>query len=87
MIHFTEKPIVQYLLIVHLRHLSLLCVSMGTGTFQLMGTIFYIGAEWSDGFRHMAATVSINNLIVTVVCCIAVQTGGGGVKSCALEHH
>ena len=29
------------------------------GTFQLMGTIFYMGGEISDGFQHMAVNVSI----------------------------
>jgi len=30
-----------------------------TGTFQLMGTIFYFGCEWSDGFVHLPETVRV----------------------------
>ena len=30
-----------------------------TGTFQLMGTIFYFGCEWSDGFIHLPETVRV----------------------------
>ena len=30
-----------------------------TSTFQLMGTIFYFGCEWSDGFVHLPETVRV----------------------------
>lgn len=29
-----------------------------TGTFQLMGTIFYVGVEVTDGFSHLVGVVS-----------------------------
>jgi hypothetical protein len=35
--------------------LSLLTV---TGTFQLMGTVFYMGVEASDGYTHIVGVVS-----------------------------
>ena len=28
------------------------------GTFQLMGTVFYMGVEATEGFKHMALSVS-----------------------------
>lgn len=33
-------------------------VDVEIGTFQLMGTIFYIGVEASDGFNHLVGVVS-----------------------------
>lgn len=38
---------------------ELTILSATTGTFQLMGTIFYMGVEWTEDFKHMPITVSV----------------------------
>lgn len=33
-------------------------ITVPIGTFQLMGTVFYVGAEASDGYHHLVGVVS-----------------------------
>lgn len=48
------------------RHFCALVAS----TFQMMGTIMYLGSEWHVGFIHLPTFVSYTHLYVFHMCCL-----------------
>ena len=44
-------------------YISVLIVSsmLNAGTYQLMGTIMYLGPEWSDNFIHIEAVSQLSD--------------------------
>ena len=48
------------------RHFCALVAS----TFQMMGTIMYLGSEWHVGFIHLPTFVSHTHLYVFHMCCL-----------------